>query len=350
MSDPPPPARPAQPPMKGGAGELPAGLRPSSVGEILERGLRLYRDNFALFYSVPLIYLTLYAVPSAFFFPLLAEKFKILADLGADASHSPPSVYFGLALPFLFPGIFFLLAVLVLKPITEGAMVLAASERLAGRPASFRGVFAGALRRGRSLVALQILRSLLYLLSLALGGALAALTAGALRDAIIGLDLSPPATMMLLLLDFLLAVPILTGPFLVLFLCFILSTPVMIVEGVGPRVALERSTRLVRSKAVPGFFHSGEMRATAILTVAGLVQIVLALAAELPFLDMHEISPTAVGALDLVDLLDKIGAVSPSLIAVSTLVSTLVQGLGQPLILLFMYLFYLDVRARAKIT
>jgi hypothetical protein len=114
-------------------------LRPLSLGELLDRTFRLYRNHFALFVGIM-------AIPAAFWLPfnVLVLNFQgSVMSRAATAPGRPPL----LPTPAEIVGLLaFLLAVMVLSVLVYSIAVAAASSAVAdvylGRPATVRGSYA----------------------------------------------------------------------------------------------------------------------------------------------------------------------------------------------------------------
>jgi hypothetical protein len=114
-------------------------LRPLSLGELLDRTFRLYRNHFALFIGIM-------AIPAAFWLPfnvLLLNFQGSMMNTAATTHGRPPMVPTAAEVAGLLA---FMFAVIVLSGLVYSIAVAAASSAVAdvylGRPATVRGSYA----------------------------------------------------------------------------------------------------------------------------------------------------------------------------------------------------------------
>ena len=117
----------------------PVDLRPLSLGELLDRTFRLYRNHFALFIGIM-------AIPAAFWLPfnvLLLTYQGSMMSAAARAPGRPPTLPTPGEMAGLLSG---MLVVIILSGLVYSIAVAAASSAVAdvylGRPATVRGSYA----------------------------------------------------------------------------------------------------------------------------------------------------------------------------------------------------------------
>ncbi len=238
-------------------------LRPLSLGELLDRTFRLYRNHFALFVGIM-------AIPAAFWLPLNVLVLTYQGSLvgrAATAPGRPPMVPAPKEIAGLLTGVF---AVLVLSGLVYSIAVAAASSAVAdvylGRPATVRGSYAKIQGRFWRLVGV-IFNILLRMIGLLL------LVMGVFVGAIGGMGLffaggrGNPIFAILLAIGLFFAY--LAGlAFCVYFwLRYALSVPVLMIENPGVFATIRRSIFLTRGRRGHIFLA---MLVAAIIAYAGI--------------------------------------------------------------------------------
>jgi hypothetical protein len=273
-----PEVRPGRPPVT--PGSIP--LRPLSVGEILDGTFATIRRNprtalglSAIFVTVQeLLTVAAEALTGHLPAPAISVSQGSTAELGATAT-----------------GVIGWLLAAVVGAVLTGMIVVVVSEDVLGRRTSIREVVRAVRPRLGALV-------------------LAAVLAGALPY---------------------LGLVLLVVPGVFLWGAWALTTPALIVEGLGPVRALRRSWRL----AVPAFWSVWGIRALSML-IGLLMQAILVL-------------PFAVVAAGLASLLEPdTGAVPPLTLVLSVLGSIVAGTVVTPFLAGVQALLYVDRRMRAE--
>jgi len=220
-------------------------LRPLSLGELLDRTFRLYRNHFALFVGIM-------AIPAAFWLPFnvlfLTFQGSILSTVALPPGRPPilpkPAEIIGLVIGAL--------AVVALSGLVYSIAVAAASSAVAdvylGRPASVRGSYAkirGRFWRLMGVVVNILLR--MFGLMLVVLGAFAFAMAG-ITSLLLGAGRGNPIFLALLVLGLFFAY--LAGlVFCVYFwLRYAVSVPVLMIENLGVLATIRRSIFLTRGR------------------------------------------------------------------------------------------------------
>ena len=240
-----------------------ADLRPLSLGELLDRTFRLYRNHFALFVGIM-------AIPAAFWLPL---NVLVLTYQGswmsraATAPGRPPMVPRPNEIAGLILAVF---AVVVLSGLVYSIAVAAASSAVAdvylGRPASVRGSYAKIHGRFFRLlgVIFNILLRMIGLLVVVMG-----VFAGGIAGIglVFGAGRGNPVFAILLAVGLFFAY--LAGlAFCVYFwLRYALSVPVLVIENLGVFATIRRSIFLTRGRRGHIFLA---MLVAAIIAYAGI--------------------------------------------------------------------------------
>lgn len=189
-------------------------IRAMSFSEVLDTGFRLIRDHFALLVGIGLV---LYG-PLA-----IAQELLVGVENQAPAEMNLPSVIVGMLLVLSF---------LALTPIAQGAMTLAIGDVYRGNTMAMGDAFRGGLRRALPLVGTYLLQSL---------------------GIVVGLVL-------------------LVLPGLYLMVAWMLTTQIVMLEGLAGPTALGRSRELLKEHM---------LRALGIVIVAGVIVGVLQVGLDL---------------------------------------------------------------------
>jgi len=273
-----PGTRPGRPPVT--PGSIP--LRPLSVGEILDGTFATIRRNPRTALGLSAIFVTVQQLLTVVAEALAGQLPAPVINVSQGSSAELGATVTG--------GIGWLLAAIVGAVLT-GMIVVVVSEDVLGRRTSIREVVRAVRPRLGALV-------------------LAAVLAGTL----------PYLGLVLLVL-----------PGVFLWGAWALTTPALIIEGLGPVRALRRSWRL----AVPAFWSVWGIRALSVL-IGLLIQAILVL-------------PFVVVASGLASLLDPATPAIPPLVLVLTVLGNIVAGtVVSPFLAGVLALLYVDRRMRAE--
>ena len=277
------------------AAALPGGgrldLQPMGIGDILDRTFRLYRANFLSFFLVMLV------VQVILFLLGLAWQFTALPHLqGRLPSGYHISFVQGLS---TLVGTILLIAVnLVLSQIAIGALTIAISAAFLGQPTDMRSAVKAMRGKVGALLAATILSSIL-----------------------IGLGLM---------------VCIIPGVWLAL--SWLLVSEVVVLEGLKPWAALERSRELMRVKTDKGLVRNNVTKASVIILIMFILGAVAGAIVTIPLIIMAVIqgaSHQAVGHFGIFQI-------------VQGLLTSVVHAAVAPIGVVAMILFYYDIRIRKE--
>ncbi len=227
-------------------------LRPMSLGDILDRSIRLYRENFL--HTVGIV-----AAPNIIIFPVAAALGVTVALGGGPRTLLRPGVIAigGLAV----------VGIIWLSFLSMGALARSVSERFLGEQPTFWGSYSCVLRKSLSLVWAYLLASLIC------GGV-----------GILLIVLLVPVSFAVGRALAFLAVPIVIIAIVLIFLRLLLITQVIVIEDVRGKAALHRSWSLMR-----GNFWRGVL----ILIFSFIVGILLGLFLQFPISLLASSHPTA---------------------------------------------------------
>jgi len=250
-------------------GNAPLDLRPMTIAEILDRGFRLYRTNFATFFGIVLV---IQIVVFVLMMPLLYIQPRMMTTNGAPDPAKAMAVG---AMSLLWCAVW-----LVVSFVGGGVLTLAVSERYTGQAIGVKAAYAKAAPKlwtllKVALLVIVILGAALIVFSGAVGVMAVALTAAMGRAALgIALVIASVALLVVFILLILFRV----------YLTFLLTAAVVMVEGSGAIAALKRSRELMRVKTEKGFFtmRSNSAKATAILFVVIVISLVAGLLIGIP--------------------------------------------------------------------
>jgi len=238
-------------------------LRPLSLGELLDRTFRLYRNHFALFVGIM-------AIPAAFWLPL---NVLVLGYQGSLVGRTPPAPGRPPMVPT--PGeiagiITAVFAVLVLAGLVYSIAVAAASSAVAdvylGRPATVRGSYAKI--QGRFVRLLGVLCNILlrmFGLMLAVMGVFAGGIAGI--GLFFGGGRANPIFAILFAIGLFFAYLAGLAFCIYFWLRYALSVPVLMIENLGVFATIRRSIFLTRGRRGHIFLA---MLVAAIIAYAGI--------------------------------------------------------------------------------
>jgi hypothetical protein len=244
-------------------------LRPMGMAEILDRAFALYRRNFSTFFGVILIVQILVFILSL---PLSLYAPQMAGSAGMDPAK---------AIAFAGLSMLWMVAWIIVAFVGGGVLTLAVSERYMGRALSVGDAYRKAAPRLWTLVAVALLLVLLA------GAAIAAFSI-AVGIGAVGLSAAVRgnAVAVGLVVGLVVAIAVIAVLWFLfyLYLTFLLTGAVVMVEGAGPIAALARSRELMRRKTEKGFFslRSNAAKATVILLVALAVNIAVSLLVGIP--------------------------------------------------------------------
>ena len=213
-------------------------LRPLSLGELLDRTFRLYRNNFWLFTGIM-------AVPSALSIPFSVLFFSTQTSALAGVPPSP-KVLGGM----IFYGLTFFVLFFAVYAVAIGATTLAVSEIYLGQTISIRGAFGkvrGNVWRIIGVVVVALLRAYGMLILAVFGMAIAI---GISSLAIAAAGSGPSRIVAGIVVGVVVVLAYLAGIVLWLWwsLRYAVSIPALLLERVGVLAALRRSVYLTRGR------------------------------------------------------------------------------------------------------
>jgi hypothetical protein len=205
-------------------------LQPMSIGDILDRTVRLYQRAF-------LHTLGIVSVPYLLLVPLLAVFGSVLWATRDPRAFLNPAVIAGI---LLFALVFFWL-----NFVSMGALARSVSERYLGRTPSLRTSYAPVLRRGGSLI-------WAYCLAFLLGGGVFLLGVG------LPIGIAAAVIRYSVLLFVLFGLAAIAGAIAAvrIFFRFLLVTQVVVIEDVRGAEALRRSWKLMQGNETRAFLVS----------------------------------------------------------------------------------------------
>ena len=213
-------------------------LRPLSLGELLDRTFRLYRDHFWLFVGIM-------AIPSALSIPFMAVFFS-MNGTGMGGAQPSPAAIGGM---ILFALLFFCLFI-VIYSFAIGATTFAVSEAYLGRTMTVREAYAkvrGNFWRIVGVVSVAMARAYGMLILLAIGIALlVGISVGIM--AAVGRGQSRQAVAIVVGVLMIGAYLVGIGFWLWWALRYAVSIPALLLERVGVLAALRRSVQLTRGR------------------------------------------------------------------------------------------------------
>ncbi len=236
----------------------PPRLEPMTAGMILDYTLRLYGRNAPLFIGIVAIA----------FVPYYLSQVAVIfaADLALSAAR------FEFIVGFAAPVIGSLIQLLVLTPLSTGAMLFAISGKYLSEDVTLRGTYRRALKRFPSLFAAYIIVGLIVVAALVAAlicsGAFFLLVLGVAT--LVGLSLGAGGT--IIFLSMVAGMGALAIFFVIvcyIYLVFSMAIPIVVVENGDPITAIRRSRELTR-----GFLR----KIFAVLLVYYLLYFVAALA------------------------------------------------------------------------
>ena len=238
-------------------------LRPLSLGELLDRTFRLYRNHFALFVGIM-------AIPAAFWLPLNVLVLGYQGSLvgrTAPVPGRPPMVPTPGEIAGLIMAVF---AVLVLAGLVYSIAVAAASSAVAdvylGRPATVRGSYAKI--QGRFVRLLGVIFNILlrmFGLMVAVMGVFASAIAG--MGLFFGGGRANPIFAILFAIGLFFAYLAGLAFCIYFWLRYALSVPVLMIENLGVFATIRRSIFLTRGRRGHIFLA---MLVAAIIAYAGI--------------------------------------------------------------------------------
>ncbi len=299
-------------------------LRPSTLGEILDRTAHLYRSRFLVFFGIAM-------VPAGIVLACAAAAFLFFAWLGTQGTAASPAMAGVLSVLFLAAG------TLLVVPLCTAAIALgtaalthAASQEFLGDAITIRAAFKAAWKRGWQYIWLFFLQTLflvivpliawtVLIVVLAVFGALAKQSGGT------GAGVVFSALLLLVL-----AVLGIYALWMLLRLC--LAFPACVVEGLGAWAALKRSVFL--SKDTRG-------RILVLYLLGAVLGWMLSMLLTVPVLIVVSLipgmtSPQHTQTMGMIILFTFYGS------------SFAVQALTKPVYAIAMLVFYYDQRIRKE--
>jgi len=260
---PPPPGYAWGPPGVPPGRSAATGLRPRSVGELLDAAFTLYRRNFLLLVAIAAVVQVPFAVLQLAVYRLADIGARLntvqsvtnsIGNQGGQITQSQSQQLSGDVGAFaLYFGVVILVQYLIVYPLSLAATTHAVSNRYLDRTATVGDSYRSAFTMWRSLIVMVLLLALL------IGGSFAV-------AALVGALSGSPAVLVLLL------VCVFVFAFVVLLRTTVAAQSIVI-ERVGGRAGLRRSMRLTR-----GYFW----RIVGILFLLGLLQSIVGAVFALP--------------------------------------------------------------------
>jgi glycerophosphoryl diester phosphodiesterase family protein len=245
-------------------------LRPLSLGELLDRTFRLYRNHFALFVGIM-------AMPAAILLPinmLSLSRQTTQMSAAVNAPAAPPSLpAVGVIVGAIFGAMLSMAVLATIYSIAVAAASAAVSDVYLGRAATIRGSFQRIRGRFWRLVGVAsniILRllGLALLPILVIGG-----SAVGIGYAVAG-GTSSPIFVLFAVMGLFLAILAAVVLYIVIGLRYAVSIPIVMVEDLGVLATIRRSVFLTRGRR-------GQIFLT--ILVAGMIASVGVYVFEMPF-------------------------------------------------------------------
>ena len=281
-------------------------IHPMGVGEILDRSFRLLRQRFLMFFGILLI-------PQAGFF-LMSKAGVVL--MGGDLEQGDPMA---MGLGFGFSALFAGLVLILLQFWAQGALIYGVSETYLGHSTSLVASF-GAMRPrlGQLLGTMILMGILLGLVGISVAVVVALLVTTA-KDSLVGA------------VSLILVVPIAVVIFFNLFLNWLLTDKVVVLEGESGMKALRRSKELMKTRTEPGIWKKPKNKGALILLLGFLIGIGIHLLFQVPgLLALFLMPDSPVGTT----IQESLNVLASSLAAVYTAIA--------------MILYYYDIRLRSE--
>jgi len=218
----------------------PTDLRPLSLGELLDRTFRLYRNHFWLFVGIM-------AVPSAFSVPLMVLIFPMQSSAFSGRNPSPSLIFGTLVLMVICYFVF-----MVVYALGVGAATLAVSDVYLGQETTVRGAYKkvwGNFWRIIGVVAIVMLRIFgMFLIILAGIGAVVGISFAVLAALGALNNNSKPALAAIVGIIMFLAYIAGLGACMLWSLRYAVSIPSLLLERVGVLAAVRRSVQLTKGR------------------------------------------------------------------------------------------------------
>ena len=298
-------------------------LRPSTLGEILDRTANIYRTRFLVFLGIAII-------PSGVILGCVATSVLFFIWVGTQGSAAGPAVVGAASLAFLaLGGLIFLPVCAAAAGLGSGALSQAARAAFENQPMTIRDAYRGAWKRGWRYIGLLILEGLIIVaVPAVLWVGLVVVfaiwqVAGGSSTAQMGAGL---ASLVLLLL----AAMAVYALWMLLMLC--LSFPACVVEDVGPWVAVKRAMAL--SKGTRG-------RILVLYILGMMLRWGISLVLTIPAI----LIVTLIPGIDTPQHAQVIGSVMAVVIYGG---SFLVRGITKPIYAIAQMAFYYDQRIRKE--
>jgi hypothetical protein len=275
-------------------------LYPMGIGEILDRSFRILRSHFWLLFLIILI-------PQAIYF-LVGEGLR-LAFYGGAAMSSPAAMGIGFGFTAFFSGIIFL----IIQFWAQGALVNAVSETYLGHSTRVMASYGAMRSRLGRLIGTLLLMGIL--IGIVVGVVFVISFVGAMISGVLTA-----------LLGF---VAVVLG--LHLFLNWLMTDKVVVLEGEAWMSALRRSKELMTARTEEGYWKSTKMKASLILLLGFLIGIGIHLLFQLPGAVLGFL---AKGNVLVITFLQILNIAATSLVTVYTATA--------------MILYYYDIRVRKE--
>lgn len=243
--------------------ESPLHLRPLSIGEILDRSFRLYRNHFLQWFTAVLLVQCISFVIMQIY--LVHAVMPLLQSLNAPRGELPdvdPAVLvnFGVGLVIV------LLVYGLLSLLYTGAVISLTSDAFLGRETTLLDAYRLALRRFGALLALNISKFSMLSTSLVIW-------------------LAPIIVALLFRAWWLAGSWVIVGalPFLFAYLWLALASIALILEERRPLDSIKRSGRLMYTLTEKGFLRNNAFRISIILLIIFAVRIIVMLVIQGPY-------------------------------------------------------------------
>jgi hypothetical protein len=298
-------------------------LRPSTLGEILDRTANIYRSRFLLFLGIAFL-------PASVILACAAVAILFFIWVGTHGDTAGPTVVGLASVVFLIVGVVLLLpACIAALGLGAGALNHAASAAIQDQPITIRGAYAQAWKRGWRYIGLLCLEGLILIIAPGIVWSLM-IGAFAMAQIFIGRASAQPGPAMgAILLLFLIAIG-LYAVWMLLMLC--LSFSACVVEDLGAATAVKRSIAL--SKGTRG-------RLLVLYILGTVLRWGISFVLMIPLMLIVILVP----GLDTPQHAQSIGS---ALVVVIYGGSFLVRALTKPIYTIAQMLFYYDQRIRKE--
>lgn len=299
----------------------PLHLRPMSVGEILDRSFRLYRNHFLKFFlAVFVVQCVAFVLLQMYMAQVVTPFYQAINVPAGRQADFDPSVF----LLFGIGSAVFLAATGLLSLVYLGALIPMVSETFLGRSLSLREAYQMAFRRFPALFAVNWLKMLV------LGAALL-------------IELVPLALAAAFKAWWVMAFWSVLGllPALFAYLWLALASIVLMIENLGPVASIKRSGRLMFTLSEKGVLRNNAFRISVLLLVIFAIKSIVMTVSQTPY--------AAWKAFQVMRDPSLLGHAQRTLLdSAFELINMILQTATIPFGLAMLVVFYFDVRIRKE--